>query len=398
MADRSRRLSPRPAIAHTWRLLGSKYSLSIWVVVFFAVPSLVSSVLLIDGEGQGQWWQYLLFCLVTWMAPVLFLLAARAIWAPLRVAESNPVLTVVVFLATGAFRGLVIYVFEPMFGLVSWSNPITRLISETITIAAALAIIAVVISARRTYQDSLTRLASDREELLELQLGAAEAFNAQRDSLVEEARGILNPILESLRGLLSTARDAQALEAISVTMRQTIDDVIRPLSASLAHRSPNIQRSGRTVPSAGVRLVDTDIRVRVGQFILPFTFTAFMFLMSTGALIITLGPARATQAAEILVVSLFVSLWIFRLALSKLRLSARLATLSFVLTHALSGSVFIAIVRVLDFPIALSMLLGWLLVVVGVAYLLMRYQLVEWVRGDVITGQAAVNAELEIAL
>jgi hypothetical protein len=48
--------------------------------------------------------------------------------------------------------------------------------------------------------------------------------------------------------------------------------------------------------------------------------------------------------------------------------------------------------------IAPSLLAGWLILLAGVSLLLIRYQLVEMVRIQVIARQAAVNAELEIAL
>ena len=388
----------RPAARHTWHLLGSRYSLSIWVGVLFVVPSLVSAVLLIDSQSQGQWWQDVLFALLTWVAPLGFLALIRALWFPVRKSSSAPARTLAVFLGAGMVRGAVIYWVGPLLGLTAWTDPVTGFLSEIVTIAAALAIIAVVISARMTYQDALTRLASDREELLELQMGAAEAFHAQRDSLLVEAQGILAPILESLRGSLSQARDARALATISDTMRDAVDDIVRPLSTALAQRSPQIERRSKLVPYAGSRLVDANTRVTLSQFILPFTFTASMFIMSTGALVVVLGMQQALWAVALMSVILYSVLWLARLVARQARFSAYFATALYVTIHFIAGVVFVVVIKMSPFNVALNLLIGWLLVVIGVAYLLMRYQLVEWVRADVIKKQEAVNAELEITL
>ena len=397
MAERTRR-SARPAVRHTWNLLGSKYSLSAWVGLIFAFPSLLSALLLIDREGHGQWWTDVLFCIIAWAVPVAVLGLVRLAWFPRKSSASRPLLMMAAFLLAGAARGLAIAWLEPVFGLVPASNPVVRSISEILTIAASLAIIAVAVSARLTYRDALTALASDREELLQMQMGAAEEFHSQRDSLVTEAQDILSPILRSLKESLSSAKDSAALASVSETMRSVVDDVVRPLSAALAQRSPDIERRGRLVPHSNARVVRTDTRVNLGLFILPFTVNAFVLVMTTGALVVLLGLAVGVQAVELMVLSLFLTLWLARLATWRLRLSAAMATLAYCLIHAIAAAVFIAVSSLARIYIAPTLLAGWVLVLVGIAFLLMRYQLVEWVRADVIESQAAVNEELEIAL
>lgn len=398
MSDVTRRRNTRPPARHTWVLLGSQYALSAWVGLLYGVPSLISAVLLIQGEGHGQWWQYILFCGFAWLVPVAVLAVFRLFWLPVRPRRSRPVLTLVAFIAAGAVRGLALHFGEPFFGLIAWSDPIRRLVSETLTIGAALAIISVAVSARFTYQDALLTLANDRQELLELQMSAAEEFQAQRVALVEEAQAILNPILTDLSNSLTEARNSAALSKLSLGMREVVDEIVRPLSADLARRSPVVERRGKLVPSSRRRLLSESQPVRVSQFILPFTMTAYMLVMSGSPLIVLLGLSRGVQAIELMVVALVVTLWLARILTWRWSLPVGWATTVIALIHAAVALVFGLLLASAQIAVATEMLVGWAAVLAGSAYLLMRYQLIEWVRTEVIETQEAVNHELDIVL
>lgn len=393
----TRRRSTRPSARHTWNLLGSPYALSAWVWLLFGVPSLLSTVLLVQQEGTGQWWQYLIFGAAAWAAPVAVLAIFRLLWLTVRPRASRPILTLLTFVLAGFARGLAMPYLEPILGLTSLSDPTVRLISEIMTIAASLAIIAVAVSARLTYRDALAALAANREELLELQMSAAQQFHAQREALVNEAQSILAPILDGLAGSLRTARDAKNLASISERMREAVDEVIRPLSASIADRSPVIERTGHFVPNSRT---STAVRQRValGQFFQPLSVTAFMVVMTTAALLIVLGLEAMIQAVVLMIVSLIVTLWIARGWTNRLELPARIATLVYCLIHVVAGLLFVFLLNSVHVDVAPSLLAGWLILLAGVALLLIRYQLVEMVRIEVIARQAAVNTELEIAL
>ena len=398
MSEVTRRRSTRPPARHTWILLGSPYALSAWVGLVFAVPSLISAVLLIQGEGHGHWWQYVLFCIFAWLVPVAVLAVFRLLWLPVRPRASRPLVTLIAFLVAGLVRGIALHFCEPYFGLIAWSDPILRIVSETLTISAALAIISVAVSARFTYQDALFTLANDREELLELQMNAAVEFQAQRVALVEEAQEILNPILSTLKNSLTAARDSAALTRLSEGMREVVDEVVRPMSADLARRSPVVERRGKLVPYSRRPLVNVSESLRVSQFILPFSMTAYMLVMSGSPLIVLLGLSQGVQSIELMIVALIVTLWLARMITWRWRLSAGWATAVYVIIHALVAPVFWALLASAHIHIEPTMIVGWAAVLSGSAYLLLRYQLIEWGRSEVIETQGAVNEELDIVL
>lgn len=389
---------PRPAARHTWQLLGSQYALTAWVGLLFGVPSLLSSVLLVQGEGIGHWWQYLFFSAVTWMVPLAVLAVFRFTVLPARNRKSRPILTLVAFMTAGASRGAVIYFASPLFGLQPWSDHVLRMVSEVITITAALSVIAVEVAARLNYRDALTSLARDREDLLELQMNAAQQFHAQREALVTEAHSILNPILESLRGSLRSAQDSTALALLSLRMRQVVDDTVRPLSTSIAQRSPLVERPGRLVPHSRGRLFGRGHTFELGQFILPLTVTVFMSVTSAAPMVVVVGWATGVQALEIMVITLYVLLWLVRLATLRLKVSPGWGTLLFCGLHGIVGLVYIAFVHAVDIDISDNLLVGWVLLLAGISFLLIRYQHIEWVRAEVISSQAAVNEELDLVL
>ena len=389
---------PRPPARHSWQLLGSQYALSAWVFLIFGVPSLLSALLLIQGEGIGQWWQYLLFIAAAWAAPIAVLILFRLFWLPVRPRQSRPILTLCAFLIAGGVRGVVIYLVEPHLGLQSWSDPTFRLFSEIITIGAAFTIIAIEVSARMSYRDSLIQLAQDREDLLELQMGAAEQFHAQREALLTEAQGILSPILESLKGSLNSARDAKTLALLSQRMRDVVDETVRPLSTSIAQRSPSIERRGRLVPHSRTRTGASDKRFNLGSFVLPFTVTAFMAVMTAAPLFIVGGWVAEVRGLVLMVVGLYVALWLVRLATLRVAVTPRWGTLIYCALHGLAGAVFVLLLDLSRVGISVALLLGWEALLIGIAYLLIRYQYVEWIRADVINTQAEVNAELDVVL
>jgi two-component sensor histidine kinase len=358
----------------------------------------LSAVLLIQGEGHGQWWQYLIFAAVTWATPLVVLFVFRVLWLPVKPRASRPVLTLGAFITAGAVRGAVIYYCEPLFGLHSWSDPVIRFISEIITIGAAFSVIAIEIAARLTYRDALRQLAQDREDLLQLQMNAAEQFHAQREALLTEAQSILNPILESLKGSLNSAHDAKTLTSLSQRMRDVVDDTIRPLSASIAQRSPSVERPGHLVPHSASRLRGAADRINLGVFVLPLTITVFMAATTAAPLLIVCGWVVAVQALELMIIGLYVSLWIVRLVTLRLAITPGWGTLLFCLVHGLAGGVFILLLESAHVSISPVLLGGWILLLMGVAYLLIRYQHVEWVRSDVLNTQIEVNAELDVVL
>jgi two-component sensor histidine kinase len=398
MPARAPTQKPRPAARHTWHLLGSQYALSGWVGLVFGAPSLLSAALLIQGEGQGQWWQYIAFAALAWATPLAVLVVFRLLWLPVKPRASRPILTLVAFLTAGAVRGAVILCSEPLLGLHSWSNPVIRFISEVITIGAAFSVIAIEIAARLTYRDALRQVAQDREDLLELQMNAAVQFHAQREALLTEAQGILNPILDSLKGSLSFARDADTLASLSRRMRDVVDDTVRPLSASIAKRSPSVERSGRLVPHRSSRVRRATESIELGQFVLPLTVTMFMVITTAAPLLIVCGWVVSVQALELMIISLYVALWVMRLVTLHLVITPGWGTMLFCVLHAFAGGVFILLLESAHVSINPVLLGGWILLLRGVAYLLVQYQHVEWVRSDVIHTQAEVNAELDVVL
>jgi hypothetical protein len=387
--------SPR----ETWLLIGSRYALTWPVFGFYLLPHALAIVMLSttspDAATPAQW---AVIAIVTWLAPVLTLLAIRFTLLPNRPRPSKPVITLLAFACAGIVRALSFDAIQGLLHVVDQETPAMRLVGGTLTVVVVFTLLALLVSARREFVDEVTQLSDERKRLTALKESLVSQSRARHAQLVKEAQDIVLPVIASLQQSVLAATDAATLAAVSDSMRSAVDTVIRPLSQSLARRDPipdpePVEKAVRRVRASLPRQTPA-----VGRLILPLSFTVFISLMSFGSLFFFLNPLEAVRTLEVIFICLFSMLWIARVATLFVRVNLLFNTVVFVAAHVVSAIAIINLLQLIGTSIPPVLFDGWVVLVGLTAFLLFYYEVVAWGRRRIVESLALVNSEIEVVL
>jgi hypothetical protein len=108
----------RPSARETWLILGSRYALTYPVYVLYAIPVVLSTVLLAEtAPAPTHWTNWLILGIVAWVVPVLALIAMRVLFLPNKPRPSRPLLTLGALFVAALLRAVLYNVTEAALGL-----------------------------------------------------------------------------------------------------------------------------------------------------------------------------------------------------------------------------------------------------------------------------------------
>ena len=304
--------TPRFRMAGALQQIGSPYALSNETLIGAAIPVILSNLILDFGREQGSFASWLLIAVLGYLSVVAVLLLIRQLVGAKRLPAVFYLLS---FLVAGVVRGAVIYTTGRSLGAIPASEWQYRMLGSPLFILISLSLVAVLVSNSVRATNELKALQTSRL-VLEQRLTSMRTEIAKLNAEVAgRVSGLISPVIQDLMAKITQARSSELKGEIKA-LRSTVDDVIRPLSLSIAENTDEIAEP--EIREAKVGLLQNyrlDVRLQVANQIVPFWSAALITLISTPAALIF----YQTDALTALVIFAFTTLLVLELASVALR-------------------------------------------------------------------------------
>jgi hypothetical protein len=392
--------SPREAIVsprETWLLVGSRYALTWPVFVFYLFPqSLAITLLATSSPGAATDGEWAIISVVSWTATIGTLLLFRFTVLPNRPREARPLLTLLAFFCAGIVRALSFEFTQNALGVVTRETTLMRFVSGTSSVMMIFCFLAVLISARYEFRAAVLKLLAEREHLSRLRAEALSRAHEHKRVLVTKAQAAIAPALDSIASALSAAQDQATLARISASMIQTVNELVRPLSVRMAQSLSVVPTEPSDESPRGYIGVRPRKPTQIGRLILPAGFTIFVVLLTFVSLLFLVVPSELLETLAIMAVGLFALLWVGRWSLRRLALTPVLGGVVYVLLHGAVAVLVVGGVIAFTTTIGIDLLAGWVVLVMALATVAYRYQVIQIAQREALKELESVNEEIEI--
>lgn len=201
-------------------------------IMLYAVPGLLSTLTFDRNRFGGDLgiWAIIAFSGYA-TAAVMYLLGGVIYRRMIPKFGEHPVWVQLYFGLIGGARAFVIYWLGTIFQVIPATDWLFRLLGGPIFTGATLGIGVILgINFKRSAEEG-RRLNSERIRLRQMQQTMNLRIETQRAELVGRVRGILAPAIAAVRSQLAKAADSN--EVLN-TLNHTVDEIVRPLSHSIA--------------------------------------------------------------------------------------------------------------------------------------------------------------------
>ena len=276
--------------------LGRPNSLNWRTHLLFAIPALASA-LTFDyprlGGSFAAWVVLTLFSILIPVATIEFLsqLLGKSSWT-----KSRPITVVAILVIAGLARGATFLVFGGVLGLVPETELSFRLVGAPIFVLAIYATFDTLVQAYLEHNRVAGALKDERNALKESQQGFAAELNRLQQEQITRVREAMAPAIWELKKLLNDASLSQDASSAITALRTINDDLVRPLSHSIAKLEPEPQTGYVSSRSRFGQFV-LPARMRVGQAAQMGIFVPFTAVMSYSSLSALLSPGYSLLVA-----------------------------------------------------------------------------------------------------
>ena len=201
-------------------------------IMLYAVPGLLSTLTFDRNRFGGDLGLWTIIAFSGYATAALMYLLGGVIYRRMipKFGE-HPVWVQLYFGVIGGARAFVIYWLGTYFHVIPATDWLFRLLGGPIFTGATLGIAVILgINFKRSAAEGV-RLNSERIRLSHMQLTMNQRIETQRAELVGRVRGILAPAIATVRSQLAKAADSN--EVLN-TLNHTVDEIVRPLSHSIA--------------------------------------------------------------------------------------------------------------------------------------------------------------------
>lgn len=262
----------RPTGKRLLNQIGSRYALSNQVLLFFLLPAygtgLIFESLRLDTNLPER------FAVATagYLTTIAVLLVARRMLIG-KEEKSRPVFVLTAFLLSGLARGIVILGLDVLTGQHQVGEELFRLLGGPIFTFVTLTLSAVLASNYQRHRESLAALADERYRLQIRSAGIRAKVQIQREELLAKIRSLLDPAIAKIQVNLSGQSSTEAIDSL----RQTVDEVVRPLSMEVAEAGDEVEAvSGKAVLREKAPIPS---RIMLGEFIVPLWATLILSII-----------------------------------------------------------------------------------------------------------------------
>ncbi|MCF8551506.1 MAG: hypothetical protein K9G05_05435 [Candidatus Nanopelagicales bacterium] len=204
----------------------------------------------------------------------------------LRPTKVGPIITISVIIAGVMVRALLITQMVDWWTLSATAELGYRIQSGLIGQTTALLILSLAVSAYSYHKNIATTLAHQRLELETLTDSMSERLEAMKVSIRSEVHKSVDPLVQQLDDMLRELSSNSQAEKVCESLRQIVENELRPLSHRLSSATESVASSVTTAQlSEGVKLPRSS-RVRVSLLLRPILI---------GALVVVLAVSQSAQ-------------------------------------------------------------------------------------------------------
>lgn len=335
-----------------WQRLGDSAALSPLVAWCYFPLGLIGPVLLEPnrlGGGIGSW---LLVGLVGQAAIFLTLWISRLVIHQKMESQSRPIANLAAILIAIGLRAVSIAWVVHELSLTDKFDFMYRLSAGLFTQTGFLIAVAVIVSSLSFHRQTATKLWKQQDQLRELNSSMQERLAGIRGALAAQVRLTIDPLIEEIdRGLDQIAAGGNPA-AIRDSIREIVDEELRPLSRRLESQDDSDMELSASSPDPLTAWIPLPPNPRVSLLIRPLLASFFVALLAASPGLIVNGIIGALVYPLVAFILTAPILLVIRAAIGSWRLPLWLGILFiFIVTAAVAGvaKVFAA-ERILTFP------------------------------------------------
>jgi signal transduction histidine kinase len=381
-------ISHRPTAKRLLRQIGSRYALSNQALLGFILPAYGSGLIFDNLRYDLGTLTIFLITTIGYLATVLPLLLIRRLLS-LELGDSKPALVLSLIGFAGLIRGTTLIGLTAAFGQYSSDELFFRLVGAPIFVLATFSVAAVLVSNYQRHQDALIELADERHRLQLRAAGIRAKVDLQREELLEQVRQIIDPAINRVRTSLAGESKA-AVESL----RFTVDEVIRPLSAEVA--DSDVQLESENSKSLLREKAPLPERIPLSEFILPGLGAAVGSVISIPAAFLLENVAGAILVLLLISSSIYIVLWLVTTLAKGFTIKPKYSPLIIPFFYALSVTPLFILFEALSLNVTTQQVTAFLLSIAVTGYLLYVAQISQVQRRLTTARLSQINAQLEI--
>jgi len=379
----------RPSAKRLFRQVGSRYALSNRALLLFLIPAFGSGLVFDQIRLDGTFLVRLLVAALGYLATVVPLLFAR-LALPDKPRPSRPLLVMFIFLLAGFIRGSTLLLTSIALGEYEPGEEIFRLVGAPVFALVTLTVCAILAANYGRHKEVLNELAEDRYRLQIRSAGVRAKVELQREELLAKVRNLLDPAIRKIQDSLAKESSGEVVQSI----RSTVDDVIRPLSAEVAETPDEIElESGRSAIREKAPLPE---KLVFGEFLLPF-WAAVLTTISVVSIAFLLE--QGTKAFILILLSatfVLVILGATQLITNRLQVPTSIAATLVPIVYAISVTPFFMVTYFFEFNVSTLQIIAFMFFELILGSSLFFAQLVQLQRKQTTERLALVNQQLEM--
>lgn len=217
-----------------FKLLGSENALNWRNHVFFVVPAMLTAGFFDFERLGGDPNLWLLLALAGYLVSVFSIDAGRRIIWRLPNQQSRWWTVIVLLLAAGFVRGLVIFQLGQLLGVIPEDDIVYRLVGGPVFVFSAYLASNAVVTLYLNYRGEVERLQIEKQRLDRVRGTYTSDLRAVNQQQRDRVRELLAAPIWELQKKLSAAKDPAGLQDALLTMQAINNEVVRPLSHQLS--------------------------------------------------------------------------------------------------------------------------------------------------------------------
>jgi len=379
----------RPTAKRLFQQVGSRYALSNQALILFLVPAFGVGLIFDQTRSDSSIEYRLISTTIGYLATIIPLLIAR-LFLRNKPRRSRPTLIMSIFLLAGLVRGASILEFSILSGEFQEGELLYRLVGGPLFTLISLTLNAILASNYARHKEALVQLAAERLRLQVRSAGVLARVQQQQEELVAKVETLIRPAVRRIQETSTTDSSA----ALISSLRDTADEVVRPLSREVAEGSDDLNFASEP---AAVRVKSAlPKRVILGEFLLPFWAATMTIGLLVSSTVLLEEPLTAFVVLILIFVLVFGFGGIVQSLTKKLEIPTLAAWVIIPFTYAFPLSTFFVLKPLLNMQTTDAQLLTMLFFECILGMLLFFSQLVQLQRRETTERLEDVNKQLEV--
>ncbi len=302
-------------------------------LVIAGLPLIATNLTLDYGRTRGTLFDWFIVSFIGYVALVLVCLVAREIFSRFEVPKP---LYLPTYWLIGLFRGAGIYLAGTGMGIIDQSELRYRLLGSATYVFCVIPIATILVSNFNRANSTITALQAQTlrrtKRLNSMKVEIAE----QKAEIAGRVSGLLMPVITELMQRVNAARTSDIGKQITA-LRNTVDNVVRPLSQSVAQGGNQLSDPQIELNRASLLArLNPKTKLDVGQLFLPGLSTFLLTLMCSSPILTFGGLQTGSLILATIAVSTYGVLRIFKRIFRNSKLRAIPAALLEMSAYALA--------------------------------------------------------------